>query len=132
MIINYVRSYPKLTESGHKKLDSKGEPITVFVYAVTGDADEIARYGKIMSEAGHTWKEGDTVLWFTTNPVGEEGTLCISPKGKVYPDTSLIDMCNALIKKYGEVGRDMARELRQKGLADRPKVGTVAEPDLGE
>jgi len=135
MNIVLKRSYPKL-DKGVRKTDSQGNPITVFVYTVTGTKAELARYAEIMSAEEHTYKDDDgSYLWFTTNPVGVKGKLCISTNGKVFADTTAIDLASALIKQYGQVGRDMARDILKQGFtaeADEPVDKDAKDANLEE
>lgn len=117
MNIHLLRSYPKL-EKGHRKLDSKGIPITVFVYQVTGTKAELEAYEKaqLASEVKTIKDDDGQYLFFTTRPTGEKGTLLISPNGKVFVDTTAIDLAVAMERQYGSVGRAIARDIAGRGF----------------
>jgi len=131
MLITYVRSYPKLTEDGHQKRDRNGFPITVFVYHVTGPAKELEEYKRIQTENDVTTVEDDDgkVLFFTTRPIGNTGELKISHNGKIYADTSKLDMSAALIKQYGILGQIMAKDIMQGAPVPMPAVINAGDPD---
>ncbi len=112
MKIKLDHSYPKL-ENGQRKLDIKGDPITVFVYRIVKyTKEELDRYLKIQ-EANEvkTVKDEKGYIWFTPNPVGVEGELKISTNDKIYPDTTNLDLANAMIKNHGRAGLAMAQSI---------------------
>jgi len=130
MNLSYRRSYPKLTPDGKLKLDKKGKSITVYVYGVTGKPEDIAKYGAIMDAGAHNWKDPDgTVVHFTTRPAGINCQLMISINDKLYIDTSAIDMANALIEQYGEVGKIMAAEILKNGFTPPSAVAVEVPVD---
>lgn len=117
MVITLLRSYPKL-EDGKRKLDNAGNPIIVFVYRVNGTKEELKEYERIQTDSGvNTIKDEHGYLWFTTNPVGVKGRLCISPNDKLYADTTALDLASAMSKRYpGALGVALAREIINEGF----------------
>jgi len=128
MIIDLLRSYPKL-EDGHIKLDRNHEPIIVFVYAVKGTPKELDEYESIQKAEGVKTivDEDGTYLWFTTRPVGVKGKLVISPKGKIFADTTALDLANAMIRQHGALGRILAPDILAEGFEPKPPA-KVADP----
>lgn len=127
MKITLLRSYPKL-EDGRIKLDHNHEPIIVFVYAVTGTPKELAEYESIQKADGVNTivDEDGTYLWFTTRPVGAVGKLAISPKGKIFADTTALDLANAMIRQHGALGQILAKDILAQGFDT--KHTKVADP----
>lgn len=129
MVISLKRSYPKL-ENGVRKLDSKGNPIIVFVYQVTGTDEELKRYEQIqLKNEVKTIKDDSGYLYFTTNPVGMKGVLKVSTNNKLFVDTTAIDLANAVAKNYGAVGRMIAKDILEKGVVTDETVADEV-PDL--
>lgn len=126
MFIKLLRSYPKL-EDGKQKMDSKGDPIIVFVYKVTGTKSDLEKYEQIQSVGDHTCKDDKTgdYLWFTTRPVGLKGVLMISTNDKIYADSTATDLAGAMLKQYpGKLGEMLAKEILGTGhvLESEPEL----------
>ncbi len=122
MHLKLMRSYPKL-EDGKQKLDSKGQPIIVFAYRVTGTKAELSEFEAIQKKGDHNCKDENGYYYCTTRPVGLKGTLSISTNGKLFTDTTNLDLAAAMIKNYGAVGHIMAKDLIANGLdSDEPVI----------
>jgi hypothetical protein len=133
MVITLINSYPKLNEEGKRKLDSKGEPITVFKYRVKGKPEDLEKYEEIMTAGKHTCKDSIGLLWFTTQPVGEKGKLCISTNGKIYADTTANDLASSLIKQYpGQLGLMLAKDVLLKGFVSTEETEQPQEQPSGK
>ena len=121
MRIKLSHSYPKLTEDKKLKLDQSGDPIICFFYRVTGTKEELEQYEEVRSAEGHNCKDSDGFYYVTTTPVGTSADLRISTNGKVYVDTTVLDLCKILVKKHGAVGQMMARDLMNTPNTDFAK-----------
>lgn len=80
---------------------SKNTGKPVFVYEVSGTADELKAYKKAQ---GEFFREDDTTgapLYFTTNFMGNDGNLIITSKGSVAQDMSKFDEAQSLVEQYG-------------------------------
>jgi hypothetical protein len=137
MVIRLKRSYPSLHKDGEnkgqRKFDKNHQPITVFVYQVTGTDEELKKYEEIQIKAGvKTVKDQSGYLWFTTVPVGVTGKLNISTNGKIFADTTAMDLASQMIKQYGELGRIMAKDIMDKGFIPDDEPIEMKEPDLDD
>lgn len=118
-----IRSYTKA-----------GTGNTVFVYAVSGNPEELARY-KEAQGANYKEDENGNPLFFTTNFAGETPELIITQKNKVIADMSDFAAAASLSKQFGgNLGQELARAAAEKLMGhksqavDVPK--TVAKEDL--
>lgn len=95
---------------------------TVFVYAVSAKAEEVAAY-KAASGDYYREAEDGTPLWFTTRCIGNAGTLVITSKGKVVPDMSAFEQAASLAKQFGgNFGDELAKATVAKLLGNsKPK-----------
>ena len=114
MKIQLSHSYPKLVD-GKLKLDQSGDPIICFFYRVTGTKEELAQYEELRTADGHNCKDTNGYYYVSTNPVGTYAELRISTNGKIYVDTTNLDLAKALVKKHGAVGQMMARDILNHG-----------------
>lgn len=87
---------------------------TVFVYAVSGNADQLAKFKAAQGEY-YREDENKNPLWFTTRCVGETGKLIITTNNKVVPDMSAYDQAASLAAQYGgNFGQELARVATEK------------------
>lgn len=135
MKITFISSYPKLIEGGDgkktKKLDGNGNPVNVFKYRLTGTEAELAKYRKAMEDSKiPVTKDDKGYLWFSPVFVGETGLLKISTNGKVFADTSLMDVAQSLAEQHGKLGIEMAKDLLKNGFSKvREEDSPVEEPE---
>ncbi len=119
MLVKLVKSYPDRNEDGTAKLNSKtGRPRMNFMYTVHGTKQELAEYkaaqgGDLPEGENNHYREDEkgTALWFTQRPIGMTGQVKISQNGKVFADTTDIDLAASLIDNYGSVGMLMAKDI---------------------
>lgn len=123
--INYLRSYKKAAKSGNGVT-------TVFVYKVSGNAEQLAAYKKAQ---GDNFVEDETngILWFTTRGCGQTGSLIITSAGKVVADMSQFDMQASLAQQFGgSLGQALANNAAQSlniGQAQSTPVQTAQDPE---
>jgi hypothetical protein len=126
MFINLIRTYPLLDENNTKKLDKNGDPVTMSVYHVTGNDEDLERYHAIQRKKGlketSIMDSRGRTLWFTQWSVGVRGQLRISINDKIHPDTTAIDTASSLIKQYGKLGEMMAKELLANGFVSEDEI----------
>lgn len=97
MKIKLLRSYR--SKNGH----------AVFVYAVSGSAEQLAAYKKAQGE-NYREDENKTPLFFTTRCVGNTGELIITTNGKVVADMSKFDQAASIASQYGgNFGQELAK-----------------------
>ena len=112
-------------KSSYRKMDKNQQPTTVFVFAVTGTAEELAKYKEAQGEHYKANPDGE-VLWFTTRFQGDVVKLSISAKsGKVVADNTEMDKTNSLIEQNkGALGEALARLYAERimGVQHRPYV----------
>lgn len=116
MTIKLVRSYKS----------KKGN--TTFVYAVTGNAKQLADY---KTAQGDFYREDEhgTPLWFTTRCVGDRGSLVITSKGKIVPDMSAYEQAASLSAQFGgNFGQELARAAVAKLVGNHSTPAEVAAP----
>jgi len=115
----------KLNRS-YKKLAKNGQPITVFVYNVSGSEEELNQYKDIQ---GDNFRESDTgtALWFSTRCVGNSGELIFTTSGKVVADMSDFDQADSLSKQYGgNLGQEMAKAAAARLMGGSVSTGNTA------
>ena len=82
----------------------------VFVYKVTGNKEELAKYKTAQGEY-YTEDAKDGILWFSPQFVGQSVELLITSKGKVVADMSKFDMAQSLVNQYqGALGAEIAKQ----------------------
>jgi hypothetical protein len=87
---------------------------TVFVYGVTGTAEELARYKEVQG-ANYKEDENGNPLFFTTNFAGDSPELIITQKNKVIADMSDFAAAASLSKQFGgNLGQELARAAAEK------------------
>lgn len=111
-----------------------GKP--VFVYAVSGSKEAIAKYKELQGENYREDKDG-TPLWFTIRSVGASGELIITTNGKIVPDMSAFHNAESLAKQFGgSLGAELAKVAAAQLLAGNsiaPVNAQVASTeDLGK
>lgn len=95
--------------SKYNTVDKNGKGIVMFRYSVSGSAEEINQYKAAQGDYYRENEEG-TPLYFTPNYVGDNGSLGITAKGKVYADTSAFDKLNSMVSRYpGVLGQEIAK-----------------------
>ena len=103
-----IRSYTKA-----------GTGNTVFVYAVSGTPEELARY-KEAQGANYKEDENGNPLFFTTNFAGDSCDLIITQKNKVIADMSDFAAAASLSKQFGgNLGQELARAAAEKLLGHK-------------
>lgn len=111
-------------KSSYRKMDKNQKPTTVFVFGVTGTAEELAKYKTAQGEHYRPNPDGE-VLWFTTRFQGDVVKLNISAKGKVVADNTEMDKMNSLIEQNkGALGEALARITAERimGIQHKPYV----------
>lgn len=99
---------------------------TVFVYAVSGTPAQLEAY-KAAQGDNHRTAEDGTPLYFTTNCIGQTGSLVITSKGKVVADMSAYEQAASLSKQFGG---NFGQELARASVAQLLGGGnTVSEPE---
>lgn len=104
----------------------------VFVYKVTGKAEELDNY---RAQAGEYLVEDDngTPLYFSTRYVGEKCASLTTQDGRIIPDTSDMDTQAALVEQYGgNFGQALADKLAAKLASGGMKNATVATEKQGK
>ena len=97
----------------------------VFVYAVSGTKEELAKFKDAMGD-NYRQAEDGTPLWFTTRSAGEKADLIITPNGKVIADMSAFDQAASLAKQYGgNLGDALAKAAVEKLLGKTNAVQAV-------
>jgi len=86
--------YTAICKSG----DRKGQPITQYVYGVTGTPTELDKFKEI--KKGYAKEdENGTLLYWTETSLGNEIDLEISQKGNIYPVKDLdVEVLKGLMK----------------------------------
>ena len=96
-----------------KKLRSyrkAGTGNVVFVYTVSGSADQIEAFKKAQGTNLKLDEKSGAPLWFTTRYAGENCDLTITSKGVVIADMSKFDAADSLSKQYGgNLGNEIAK-----------------------
>lgn len=111
--------------SKYNTVDKNGKGIVMFRYQVTGTEEQLRQYKAAQGEHYRENEEG-IALFFTPNYVGDNGSLGITAKGKVYADTAAFDKLNSLVSRYpGMLGQEIAKLGAAQLLADLSK-GSVA------
>lgn len=108
---------------------SKNTGKPVFVYAVTGTAEEMKTYKEAQ---GTFYREDDTTgeaLYFTTNFMGPQGNLIITSKGKIAQDMSKFDEAQSLVEQYGgNFGNVLAQSVVASITGNAPAAQPVEAP----
>ncbi len=104
----------------------------VFVYSVTGTAEELERYKNAQGDFYREDEEG-APIFFSSKYVGESTKLIITSKDKCIPDTSEFDKAASIITQYGgDLGTALANAFASK-LTSSPAVTSMinkmVEPD---
>lgn len=82
---------------------------TVFVYSVSGNANQIEAY-KAAQGDNYREDENGTPLWFTTRCIGKSGSLIITAAGKIVPDMSAYEQAASLAAQFGgNFGQELAK-----------------------
>ena len=82
---------------------------TVFVYSVSGNANQIEAY-KAAQGDNYREDENGTPLWFTTRCIGKSGSLIITATGKIVPDMSAYEQAASLAAQFGgNFGQELAK-----------------------
>jgi hypothetical protein len=101
MRIKFNRSY--------KKLNKNNQPVTVFVYVVTGTEEQLQHYKETQGDNFRESDSGDP-LWFTTRFAGNQTSLIITSTGKLIADMSAFDQAESLAKQFGgNLGAELAK-----------------------
>lgn len=112
-----VRSYTKA-----------GTGNTVFVYAVTGTPEELAKYKEVQG-ANYKEDENGNPLFFTTNFAGDSCDLIITQKNKVIADMSDYAAAASLSKQFGgNLGQELARAAAERLLGSKGVSQSVTTP----
>lgn len=114
--------------SKYNTVDKNGAGIVMFRYLVSGKADDMAKY---KTAQGEYYRENDEKIpmYFTPNYVGDNITLGITAKGKVYTDTASLDKINSLCTRYpGLLGTAIAQLGAQQILGNL--VGNATIPSI--
>ncbi len=108
---------------------------TVFVYAVSGSEEAVAKYTAIQ---GDNARKDDTTgkpLFFTTRYFGDNAKLIITTNDKVVADMSEFDKANSLASQFGgNLGVELARNAAAKlmGGTSAPVEATAPVADASE
>lgn len=116
--------------SKYNTVDKNGKGIVMFRYLVTGKPEELAQYKAAQGDFFRENEEG-RAMFFTPNYNGDNITLGITSKGKVYADTAELDKLSSLVNRYpGALGTAIANLGAQKilsGLGSGASTGTTAQ-----
>lgn len=93
LTIEFRRNYPKRSTDGTAK--------TIFVYAVKGTPEQLAKYKASKGEFYREDKDTEEVLMFSSRFVGKAAQLVETSKGEFVPDTSEIEQLASLINQFG-------------------------------
>lgn len=115
--------------SKYNTVDKNGKGIVMFRYLVSGTQEELKQY---KAAQGEFYRENDekVPMFFSPNFTGNNISLGITSKGKVYADTSSLDKVNSLVSRYpGVLGEQIAKLGAQQLLGDLlGNAGTVSAP----
>lgn len=101
---------------------------TVFVYGVSGKADELEAFAKAQGDNHRVDETTGKPLWFTTRCIGQTGELIITTNGKVVPDMSAFDQAASLAKQYGgNLGDQLAKAAAEQLLGHRGNTASVPQ-----
>jgi len=121
MKIKLIRSY--------RKLNKNGQPTTVFVYAVSGDDEQLAAYKEAQGLDHYRESDDGEPLWFSTRCVGDSGSLITTSKGTFAPDMSEFDKAASLASQYGgNLGQELARNAAAGLLKSSAPAQAVQAP----
>ena len=112
MKIKMKRSYKKASKV------AGGKAVTVFVYGVSGTAEQLAKFKEAQGE-NHRVDEDGTPLWFTTRFAGNNGKLILTSDGNVIADMSEYDAAASLAEQFGgNLGSELAKAAASKLKAE--------------
>lgn len=101
---------------------------TVFVYGVSGKADELEAFAKAQGENHRVDEATGKPLWFTTRCIGQTGELIITRNGRVVPDMSAFEQMASLAKQYGgNLGDQLAKAAAEQLLGHRGNTASVPQ-----
>jgi len=128
MKIKLKRSYKKVAKSG--------KVVTVFVYGVSGSAEQLAKF-KAANGDNFRADEDGTPLWFTTRFAGNTGELVQTAKGDFIADMSDYDAAASLSEQYGgNLGSELAKAAASKLMGGNTSVEAPTQAkesaDLGK
>jgi len=110
---HFLRSY--------RKLSKNGQPLTVFVYTVSGSDDELEQFQDAQGADNYRESDDGEPLWFTTRVAGPNPTLLITAKGAVVADMSAFDKAHSLAQQYGgSLGSELAKQAAALLTGSRP------------
>lgn len=115
MYIEFDMSQPKLNDDGTAVKKANGQTQITFRYIVYGNAEELAEYKRIQG-AFYRTNDKKQPLYFSAQPFPMPLPLCISIHGKLFVDTSDLDMAQGLIEKYGKAGEIMAKDCLDRAM----------------
>lgn len=116
---HFLRSYRKLAKNG--------QPVTVFVYTVSGSDEELAQYKETVGVDNYRESDDGEPLWFSTRVSGPNPTLLITAKGQVVADMSAFDKAHSLAQQYGgSLGAELAKQAAATLLGGSAPSGTPA------
>ena len=110
---------------------SKNTGTPVFVYTVSGNAEELKSYESIQGEYYREDTKTGEPLWFTTRCVGDFGNLIITTNDKIVADMSEFDKAASVAAQYGgNLGEQLASIAASKllGGASAPVEAAVEAP----
>lgn len=100
---HFLRSYRKLAKNG--------QPVTVFVYTVSGSDAELEQYKDSVGSENYRESDNGEPLWFTTRVSGPSPELLFTSKGQVVADMSAFDRAHSLAQQYGgSLGQELAKQ----------------------
>lgn len=100
---------------------SKNTGTPVFVYTVSGNAEELSSYENLQGEYYREDTKTGEPLWFTTRCVGDFGSLIITTNDKIVADMSEFDKAASVAAQYGgNLGEQLASIAAAKLLGGAP------------
>lgn len=115
--------------SKYNTTDKNGKGIVMFRYIVSGTESELQAYKEAQADFYRESDDGQP-YFFTPNWTGDNITLGITSKGKVFADTANIDKGVSLMNRYpGQLGQEIAKLLAAQlmsGATGQSAASTLA------
>ena len=118
---HFLRSY--------RKLSKNGQPVTVFVYTVSGSDDELEQFKDAQGADHYRESDDGEPLWFSTRVAGPNPTLLFTAKGQIVADMSAFDKAHSLAQQYGG---SLGAELAKQAAALLNGGNSPSEPDANQ
>lgn len=114
--------------SKYNTVDKNGKGIVMFRYLVSGSDESMAQFKKAQGDFYRENEEG-VAMFFTPRYHGDNVSLGVTTKGKVYADTAAFDKLDSLVKQYpGALGQEIAKLGAAQILGDLSRSSNVSTP----